>query len=191
VAAQFLRGFKAEAERIALEIRGELQLGAHYRLEPGALAEHLLVPVLTLTDLRARAPEHVRHLMSAGRRTFSAATIHVAKFKRVIIVNPAHAPARQMSSLCHEVSHILLDHTAEGPLGAAGAREWDGEQEREADWLAGCFLVPLEAAHAAARAGHTDDDVARAFGVSRTLAAWRMNATGARIRMRRRQAMAL
>jgi Zn-dependent peptidase ImmA (M78 family) len=173
------RGFKAEAERIAIELRGELGLDAQRRLDPKVLAEHLHVPVLTLRDLAHIAREDVEYFLERGSSTFSAATIHVGRFKRVIVTNPAHATTRQMNSLCHELSHIVLDHEAEAPS-SSGGRSWNGVQEREADWLAGCLLIPRDAARAAARRGHTDEDVARRFGVSRALATWRMRMTGAR-----------
>jgi IrrE N-terminal-like domain len=181
----FRRGFKAEAERVVTELREELGIGPRGRLDPNALAKHLCVPVLTLHDLAHRARDDVRHFLGRGRSVFSAATIQVSRFKRVIITNPAHAATRQLSSLCHELSHIVLDHEAEVPLNISGGRDWNGAQEREADWLAGCLLIPHEAAHAAARDGQTDDDVAQAFDVSRALATWRMRMTGARIRATR------
>ncbi|MBX3260199.1 MAG: ImmA/IrrE family metallo-endopeptidase [Labilithrix sp.] len=179
------RGFKAEAERIALELRAELKLGAGGRLDPRALAEHLCVPIRTLRDLADVAGDDVGHFLGHGRSAFSAATIYVGRFNRLIITNPAHARTRQMNSLCHELSHIVLDHESETPRNAGGGRSWNGVQEREADWLAGCLLIPNAAAHAAARAGRTDAEVAATFGVSRALATWRMRMTGARIRARR------
>ena len=166
----FRHGFKAEAERIALELRAELNLGADGPLDPGALAKHLCVPIRTLRDLASVARDDVRHFLGRGRSAFSAATIYVSRFKRLIITNPAHATTRQMSSLCHELSHIALDHEAEAPLNVGGGRAWNGTQEKEADWLAGCLLIPNDAAHAAARAGRTDEEVAATFGVSRALA---------------------
>ncbi|HXK17943.1 MAG TPA: ImmA/IrrE family metallo-endopeptidase, partial [Polyangiaceae bacterium] len=138
-----------------------------------------------LHDLVDVARDDVRHFLGKGRSAFSAATIHVSRFKRLIITNPAHATTRQMSSVCHELGHIVLDHEAEAPLQVTGSRTWNGVPEREADWLAGCLLIPNDAAHAAARSGRTDEDVAAAFGVSRSLAAWRMNTSGARIRAKR------
>lgn len=181
----FRRGFKAEAERIALELRAELKLGADGRLDPGALAEHLCVPIRSLRELADVARDDVRHFLGRGRSAFSAATIYVGRFKRLIITNPAHATTRQMNSLCHELSHIVLDHEAEAPLTVGGGRAWNGAQEKEADWLAACLLIPNDAAHAAARAGRTDEEVAATFGVSRALATWRMRITGARIRAKR------
>ncbi len=181
----FRRGFKSGAERIAIELRQELGLQLEQRLDAGVLAKHLCVPVLSLHDVAHLAREEVRHFLGRGRNAFSAVTIHVSRFKRVIVTNPAHATTRQMNTLCHELSHIVLEHEAEVPLNIAGGRDWNGAQEREADWLASCLLIPHEAAHAAARAGHSDDDVASTFGVSRALATWRMRMTGARIRAQR------
>lgn len=185
--AAFRWGFKVQAERIALELRGELGLGTMGRLEPELLAEHLAIPVLTLHGLAGAAPDSVRHFLGRGKGVFSAVTVHVGPFKRVIVTNPAHALTRQMSSLCHELSHVLLEHEAEVPLDIHGGRQWNGVQEREADWLAGCLLIPHDAAHHAARCDRSDDDVAERFGVSRTLATWRMNVTGARLRANRLQ----
>jgi IrrE N-terminal-like domain len=182
---EFRHGFKAEAERIALELRSELQLGATGRLDPAELAGYLYVPILSLQDLVSAAPEDVGYLLGRGSKEFSAATIHVSRFKRLIITNPAHASTRQMNSLCHELSHIVLNHEAEAPLTSRGGRAWNGGQEKEADWLAGCLLIPNGAAHAAARAGHSDEQVAAIFGVSKALATWRMRITGARIRGQR------
>jgi hypothetical protein len=185
LAANFRRGFKAETERIAMELRDELEIGAHGRLDPIALAAHLHVPIMTLHDLVAVARDDVRHFLGRGRSTFSAVTIHVTRSRRLIITNPAHATTRQMNTVCHELGHIILDHQPEAPLNLQGGRAWNGTQEREADWLAGCLLIPHEAAYAAARKGQTDEDVASVFGVSRLLATWRMRMTGARIRAQR------
>jgi Zn-dependent peptidase ImmA (M78 family) len=181
----FRRGFKATAERIALELREELGLATNARLEPSALAEHLCVPVFDLLDLTSAARGDVAHLLGRVRSAFSAVTIYVGRFKRVIVTNPAHANTRHMSNLCHELSHIVLDHETEHPLNADGRRVWDARQEREADWLASCLLIPGAAAHDATRAGLSDEAVAQLFGVSTALAAWRMNSTGARLRAKR------
>lgn len=184
-AGKFRHGFKAEAERIAVELRGELGLQVRGRFVPEALAEHLAVPVRTLHDLRHLAPDDVAHLTGRGKKAFSAVTIYVGRSKRLIVTNPAHAPTRQMNTLCHELGHIILEHDAEEPPKPTGGRAWNGIQEREADWLAGCLLVPAEAAFDAARRGLSDSEVAEAFGVSRSLATWRMNSTAARIRATR------
>lgn len=182
---KFRYGFKARAERIALELRAELHLGPVAPLDPQRLAEHLCIPVWTLRDLERAAPEHVRHLLGHKRDLFSAVTIYRRR-ARLIITNPAHAETRQANSLCHELSHVILEHEAEAPLpNVNGGRDWNSTQESEADWLAGCLLITDEAAFKAARAQRTDDEIAARFGVSTKLATWRMRMTGARLRVQR------
>jgi len=189
VAGTFRHGFKAEAERIALELRAELGVALEDRLDPLALAKSLHVPVLSLRDLRGANPAAVRHFLSGrGCNDFSAATLYVARFRRIILFNPAHSDGRKMSSLCHEIGHIVLAHESEGPIDAHGVRDWNHEQEREADWLAGCLLIPAQAAIAAARRGLDDRQVMAQFGVSHPMAIMRMNVTAARIIAQRIQA---
>ena len=185
MAGAFRRGFKTEAERIALELRAEVGVAANERLDPALLARHLHIPVLTLHHLASEAPDAVRHFLGIGRTAFSAATIYLGRHRRAIITNPAHATTRQMSSLCHEVSHIVLDHEAGAPTDAGRGRAWNPAQEHEADWLAGCLLIPDAAALSAARAGRSAAEVAYSFGVSDALATWRMNVTGAFLRAQR------
>ena len=57
----------------------------------------------------------------------------------------------QMNSLCHELSHLVLDHEAETPRSVAGGRSWNGTREKEAAWLAGSLLIPNDAAHTVAQ----------------------------------------
>jgi hypothetical protein len=56
-----------------------------------------------------------------------------------------------MNSLCHELSQIVLDHEAETPRSVGGGRSWNGSPEKEAAWLAGCLLIPNDAAHRVAQ----------------------------------------
>lgn len=178
---RFVRGFKAEAERTALELRSELRIGVSGKLEPLRLAEHLQVPVLSIEDIRyanRAALEHFLH--GRGREEFSAAALHVGRYRRIILVNPAHSDARQASNLCHELAHVILGHDSEGPVGDDGTRNWDHRQEDEADWMGGCLLIPAQAAEASARRGEDDAMVASRFGVSLSMATMRMNTTGAR-----------
>lgn len=179
------RGFKAEAERISLELRAELGLKPYDRLNPRELTEHLQIPVITLEELHCLAPSEVGHFLGTGRNVFSACTVYITNTRRGIVTNPAHAETRKNSSLAHELGHIVLEHEPEIPSRALGGRDWNGVQEREATWLAGCLLIPQHAAHHAASAGRSYDEVARHFGVSRSLAIWRLNETGALIRAKR------
>jgi hypothetical protein len=172
-------GFKAQAERIALELRAELGLAPDDRLAPAALAAHLAIPVLALDDLRDEValPASVERLSQPGA-AFSALTV-CAGPRRLIVYNPRHPPGRRANSLAHELAHIILEHPPAPPLDQAGRRLWHDAQEAEADWQAAALLVPREGALAWLRRERGPAGGERHFGVSRALFLWRLHQTGA------------
>ena len=58
---QFRRGFKTQANDLAHAVRRELKLRPLDALSPTMLADHLGIPLLPLTALRACVPEAVEH----------------------------------------------------------------------------------------------------------------------------------
>jgi Zn-dependent peptidase ImmA (M78 family) len=180
------RGFKTEARAAARDARLELRLGPTAVFDPRALAAHLEIPIVPLSDLAKEIPAAVRYFRGRGSGEFSAGTIF-ADTERLIIHNDAHAPGRQASDLAHELSHALLFHEPKPALNALGCRDWDEDAEDEADFLAGVLLVPEEVTIAVVRRGLSPDDAAEVYGVSRTLMRWRINVTGARTRVARTQ----
>lgn len=177
------RGFKTEANSTAEELRGELGLGPLDSLDPLALAVHLDIPVLDLSELAEVAPA-VMHLLDVEPAAFSAITVF-AGTRRMIVHNDAHAPARRNSNVTHELSHGLLLHPPTLALDHLGCRHWDQTIEEEADWLAGVLLVPEEAALAIARGWQTWAQAMAHFGVSEQMLRWRLNKTGALKRVAR------
>jgi IrrE N-terminal-like domain len=172
------RGFKAEAERLALSLREELGLAVTDRLDFIALTEHLEIPVISLQELRhhGASSDSISHLM--GRKSgFSALTICDGT-RRLIVYNPRHPPTRQANSVVHEVSHVILEHPTFPALGEGGCRYWDSRMEEEADWQAAALLVPRDGAFLWLTTGHGLRDGAEHFGVSPALFRWRVNKTG-------------
>lgn len=171
-------GFKAEAERISMEVRLELGLSSNDCLPCVDLATHLEIPVIALTDLldSGADPVWVRLLQGNGAK-FSALTV-VDGTRRLIVFNQRHPPGRRANSLAHELSHTLLDHPPRPAIGDGGCRRWDTEVESEADWLAGALLVPRDGALRWHRDGRSIADGAIHFGVSEALFSWRLNHTG-------------
>ena len=172
------RGFKAEAERLAVAVREGLGLDQTDRFDCLDLASDLGVPVLSLAAMAdwGASPASVTHLSRAGTE-FSALTI-CAGTARLIVYNPNHPPGRQANSLAHELSHILLEHPATPAMDESGCRRWNGVCEAEADWLAGCLLVPREGALRILLQTHSPATCAAHFGVSQRLFEWRINQTG-------------
>jgi Zn-dependent peptidase ImmA (M78 family) len=173
------RGFKAEAERIAMEVRRELSLTPTCRLDPHKLAQHLRIPVLRIRDcLRvAENAPRLRRLLEDESDSFSAITLFFAR-RRLIVHNESHPPTRQANNIVHEIAHCLLEHPPGPVTDHRGCRHWNATMEDEANWLSGALLVPREGAYSLARAGEPIEAIAKQFGVSVKLCRWRIYKTG-------------
>ncbi|MFC8175272.1 MULTISPECIES: ImmA/IrrE family metallo-endopeptidase [unclassified Streptomyces] len=178
------RGFKAEAKRLALEVREELGVTAHEPMDPYALAELYGIDVFTLHEVaedHSGAMAALRHFTEVRPDVFSAAVLCLGR-RRVIVENSGHERPRRVSTLAHEMSHVLLEHEFTTLLRTSGreCRDSDHDQESEAAELSGELLLPFDAARRLAHNGVPDESVAARFGISTEFARWRMNATGAR-----------
>ena len=172
------RGFKAGAERFAVAVREELGIGVTDRFNCLDLAAYLGIPVVSLADMVKFGACHTSvSRLSRASAEFSALTV-CAGTARLIVYNLSHPPGRKANSLAHELSHILLEHSPGPALDESGCRRWDGVCEAEADWLAGCLLVPREGALRLLLQNRSPASIAAHFGVSRKLFEWRANHTG-------------
>ncbi len=180
------RGFMAEAAALACEVRAEMEIGKFARLDPRVLAGSLGIPIWALSAMLNQCPD-VGHLLTAEPDVFSAVTVFAGP-RRTIVHNDGHLPARQSSNLAHELSHALLHHPPTPALDDIGNRVWNQDIEDEAAYLAGCLLMTPEAALATARGRWTMPEAAARFGISERMVSYRINKTGARVRVRRAQA---
>jgi Zn-dependent peptidase ImmA (M78 family) len=178
VAEELRRGFKSDAERIAEAVRSDLGLGTLDRLDCFALAEAWGIPVVSLGELRedGASDASIRRLMSPDAG-FSATTVVVGP-RRLIVYNPRDGAGRKANSLAHELAHVILEHQAAPAIGVGGCRNWDGQQEAEADWLGSALLVPRASALAWMLESDDVEAGAKNFGVSIELFRWRINHTG-------------
>jgi Zn-dependent peptidase ImmA (M78 family) len=174
----YRRGFKTQAESIAREIRAELGLKALDRLDPFAVAEHLDIPILALSDLEQAAPRAVQHFRELEPERFSAVTVFNGHH-RTIVHNDTHSAGRQASNVAHELSHGLLMHLPTPALDDGGCRHWDQDIEDEANYLAGALLLPNDACLAMVFRGAAVPEVAAEFGISEKMVLYRLNVSGA------------
>jgi Zn-dependent peptidase ImmA (M78 family) len=180
----YRRGFRTEAERLAASTRHELGLGLYVRLDALRLAEHLDIPVWTLTELGQRQAtrslaQALTRLHGPDQAAVSAFTVFVGT-RRVIVHNDSHAPGRQASNVMHELSHGLLLHPPGVAVDGLGCRDWDSDVEKEADYLGGALLVPSKAAWWIAKQRQPFEEAAAHYGCSVEMIRWRVNVTGAR-----------
>lgn len=182
------RGFKAEANWYAREMRRELCLQPHDPLCPWKLAEHLEYKVVELSEYAADEPRAAAYLRSArGQKEFSAITLCDDEI-RWIIHNDAHHRRRQAANISHELAHGLLLHRPAPLTGMNGARIFNREQENEANWLGPALLVSEEAALFIVETAKPLAAVCETYGVSGDLLQMRLHVTGAFIRVARRRA---
>lgn len=178
------RGFKAEANTIARQVRSELGISFAAPLDPWTLAEDLAIPMITLSSMSDLAPNASQHFSSVNSSEFSAVTVF-RDTKRVIVYNDSHSKGRQASDITHELSHGLLLHTPKPALATNGCRDWDEDLEDEADWLGGVLLISEEAALNIARLRMTIEEAALFYGVSEKMVRWRLSMTAAHKRVGR------
>lgn len=183
------RGFKTWSETISLHYRKELGIGAAAPLKPLTLAAHLGVLVWRPEDIPGLSPSAADRLLLKDPESWSAVTLRMDDVD-LIIVNSAHSPARQASSVMHEVAHVILKHEPArvdvSEMGHMLLSSFDREQEAEADWLGGALLLPRPALLEIANERLDNAVAARRFGVSLDLLAWRRRMTGVDVQMSRR-----
>lgn len=176
----FVRGFKAEANRIALRVREQMALAPTAPIDPFAVCAFFDIEVTKLSQL----PCNTVMFRGVGQASFSAVTVPCG-LRTAIVHNDVHHPYRQRSNICHELAHCFLGHVHTPPLTAAGERIYNKGVEAEANVLGGCLLISNEAAMHIAAQGL--QPVAQAlYGVSKQMLDYRMKISGALVIQRRR-----
>jgi hypothetical protein len=193
------RGFKAQAERHAAQLRDAIHCSDRETMRLPQLAAHLKVEVIAgHRALGSVEPFRALHEEQAG--AFSGATFHLADGRIVVVYNPivfqtgellsareAQTNGRTRSDVAHELSHLVLGHDLREIKTIAGHPFFtcDPEQEEEANWLAGCLLLPRPLLVDAARNNDPDDQFAERHHVTIEMARWRMGVSGARMQAAR------
>lgn len=179
------RGFKSEAERLADRVRTQIGLRSDAPPDIRQLAAHLRVEVIDAQELVGM--DSLRKLENVQTGAFSAATFHLAGGRTVAVYNPCNEPARTKSDIAHELAHVLLSHEVRElqQIGGHAFFTCNPEQEEEANWLAGCLLLPRELLLRHAYAGADAKALADTAGVSLPMARFRLNTSGVLLQARR------
>ncbi|MCY4474934.1 MAG: ImmA/IrrE family metallo-endopeptidase [Chloroflexi bacterium] len=184
---QLRRGFKTESATLVKDIRVELGLNTLQGLDPLRLASHLNIPVVPLTELSIDTAL-ARFFLHDKKDVFSALTVFDG-YRRMILHNDSHSPARQNSNLAHELAHALLFHEPTPAVDRlTGCRDWNEVREQEAAWLGGELLVSSDMALAVARGRLTRQQAKQRCGVSEKMLNWRLYHSGAIKRAERERA---
>lgn len=182
------RGFKAQAERLSIEIRERHGCADDEPAPLDAVAADLGIEILSADVLVSR--ERLEELQDLQPDAFSAATFSRPSGKKVVVYNPLGTEGRVRSNQAHELAHVLLDHKVRTieQVGDLKILTCDVEQEEEADWLGGCLLLPRELLLKAAFKGLNAQGVADTFKTSEPMARFRLNASGVLVQVGRARA---
>lgn len=182
-----LRGFKAKANRIAVGVRHQIGLDPEVPIDLPALATHLNLTLVPVTEFGKTLPLQVIQLVKKDIQAFSALLLLIGNGRRIILYNDRHSQARLNSSIAHEISHVLLIHPPTSPFDHTGSRIFDKDIEDEANCLSGYIMIPNEAAWHIVKSGLAPHVARERYGVSCDMLEFRLNASGARVRRRRLQ----
>jgi Zn-dependent peptidase ImmA (M78 family) len=171
------RGFKAEAERRAEAIRKQMGRRPTDRADAIRIAQHLGAEVRRADELTSLAKLQALEELQPG--AFSACTFTFGD-RHVIVYSPLASPARRQSDVAHEAAHILLGHKVKEVqhIGGLSFFTCDPDEEQEANWQAGCLLLPRSLVLAAARRDLDAVSIAETYGVSESMAGFRLRSTG-------------
>ena len=185
------RGFKTWCERTAEDHRRAIGFVVDKPLDPAQLAQHLGVTVWRPEDVPGLSPDSLAQLVERDSDNWSAVTLQIGP-SRLTIVNSAHPPTRQRNSIAHELAHLILAHKPSridvSEDGHLVLSSFEGDEEKEADWLAGALLVPREGLRRQYRRTQDHQRLAEHFNISLPLLEWRLRMTGVAVQARRANA---
>jgi hypothetical protein len=171
------RGFKAEAERLSASVRREMGKRPSEYVDAVDLARHAGAEVRCADELTSLAKLQELDELQPG--AFSACTFTIGD-RHIVVYSPLASPGRTQSDIAHEIAHLLLKHSVKSveTIGGVSFFTCDADEEQEANWLAGCLLLPRPLLYQAARRGMDSSAIAQTFNVSETMAAFRLRTTG-------------
>lgn len=152
------------------------------------LAKHLTIDIRAADELVD--PAELEELDRIQPGAFSAVTFYLPS-RTVIAYNPFNDTGRTNSDIAHEIAHILLNHDVRElqQIGGHTFLTCNPEQEAEANWLAGCLLLPRALLLREAYAGSDPTTIAQKHQVSITMARFRVNASGVLLQAQRGRSM--
>lgn len=178
----FERGFKSNANRIALKVREQMGLSPESPIDPSEVCAHYDITLLRLSEIGFDCSA----FQGADSSFFSAVTVPRGA-QRGIVFNDFHHPFRQRSSVCHELAHCFLGHECAPPLTPKGERAYSSGIEAEANFLGGALLITNEAAIRIALTEMPPAEAQALYGASRDMLEYRLRMSGAHIIAKRRR----
>lgn len=168
-------------EHHALDLREDLNLPLLAPLDP--LAAFALLDQVTVHPHGAipAAACHLDTFRNAGSSSWSGMALRLPDGHELVFYNDCHPPTRVRATLMEEFFHLWLGHPRSQIRligeGADTGRSYDATVEYEAFSSGAAALVPFKALTELIGRGDTMRGIAKHFGVSPDLVAFRMKVT--------------
>lgn len=176
------RGFKSWCENTSLAFRKDLNLEKDSPLCPFALSMHLNIQLIDPNEVAGLSNDALKILLTDDSESWSAVAIS-SNNKHLIIYNSSHAKTRQSNDIMHELSHIIIGHRPQtihhSPETGLLLRDYDKNQEEEADCLAAILLLPRDVVFNIKFSRISPAVASKKYGVSQRLLQMRLNTSGA------------
>lgn len=179
------RGFKKRAEEKSIQLRAKIGGEIEKPLNIKGLCDYMEIKVIPLSHYQKigfLTGDEINQFKprKEGYKEFSATLLINKETQKVIVFNDFHSYVRQNSSIAHEIAHIICKHNFLSNFGNIFGlhQDYDKEQEDEANWMAGCLLLPRKSLVWAVERNMKVNEIASFFQVSIPMARWRYNMTG-------------
>ncbi len=173
-------GFKAKAERIAVDFREELDFKVHDPLSAFDLAKHLKITVQN--PIQAGLTKSEANILMRKGSGWSGLTLVNKDDQHIIIYNSYESPGRQQSTVMHELAHVICEHALPEPKIIANQilplRTYDPVFEEEANSLGGSLQIPRAGLLWALKRKMTVSEISDHFLASEAMVTFRINTTG-------------
>lgn len=172
---------KEQLEGIAARFRKDLDLDDGVALDPLAI-EVEGIEVARLTQTKCLDQRTAYRLGNEACSEWSAMSVPLdaSMDNWVVLLNDKHTVERQRVTLLEEYWHILMGHKPTRIVRVAEAygRTYDKAEEDDAFYLASASLLPRNAIKLAVEEGHDPTFLARHYGTSNELVAYRIKRLG-------------
>lgn len=176
-------------EHNGLDLRDDLGLGTDGQLSyVDAFGLYPKVQVLPHGEVPAAA-KYINHFRTDGSNSWSGLAIRISDELELVLYNDSHPQSRVRATLMEEFFHLRLNHPRSVIRVFAtsdGTRTHDGAIEAVAYGSGAAALLPYVALKRLLAGGTSLATIARTFGVSGELVAYRMKVTKLYSQHRRR-----
>lgn len=178
-----LSGNVREFEKSAMRIRKFVGLSPYDKLDPYDLAARLGMRVVEIKDVPNISDQVARTLLLEKSGEWSGASSgKLPNGLVLIILNTTQSLLRRKATLMEEICHVLLGHQRNRlSTELLGSRDYNEKNETEAYGVGAAALAPFAGLTYFMQRGMSPLELARHYGVTKSLIKYRMKVTGTTI----------